>query len=1009
MPRKNDEQHLRRLIAFFSALIILAILANLVFSLTQSRWNVLTERGNTAQKLVQVLEEQTSGSINAVELALQAITKSLQLLPAQSPDRKRMVQEIMEGNIRNLPFVRAIWVLDSEGNMIHDSQQLPGRYNLSDREYFRLHRDNPAHGLYIDRPILSKLGVWFIAISTRISRPDGSFGGVVVAAFEPKYLERFYESIKIGKDGVVTLLGIDGTLMLRVPLMEGVYGEKLNPLPKFIQMLPSANAGSYQSKSSIDAVERMYFYRRVTGRPLVVAVGIGENEALAAWRSFAQSHVVASLAFVLVIAMLTYLTLHEVNKRAALHRALRERESALAHAQQLAYIGSWRMELKTMAVQWSLEMYRLLGIDAVNVSPTLAKFLMFFHPEDRQAIERSVQDGRAWSGELRSDPALGPLRHFHAYGTEIRDAGGNVTALAGTLQEVTERRRSDEKLHLAARVFEHTRDGIIITDAENNIVAVNAAFERITGYREAEVLGNNPRMLHSDRHDAAFHRALWDSLQKTGQWRGEIWNRRKNGEIYPEWLIVSAIRDAQNRATGYVGVFTDLSEIKEANEQLEFLINHDPLTRLPNRSLLKDRLQQAIDAAQVNHHQVALLLLNIDRLQRINDSIGHDAGDALLQEMARRLLANVQAGDTLARMGSDEFVLVLTHFENTDDIITRAMRLLDTVAAPCVISSHALTVTASIGIAIYPDDAIKPGDLLRNADAALSHVKQAGRNGFRFFTAEMNARALHLVSLEHQLRSALARNELSLHYQPQVCLKDSRICGAEALIRWNTAELGMISPADFIPMAEDTGLIVAIGEWAIRTACSQNKAWQDAGLPPLAVAVNVSMHQITAGTLPDIIRDALQQSDLAPHCLEIELTESVLMHETEMAMRQIAELRQMGVKVSLDDFGTGYSSLAYLSRFSFDKLKIDQCFVRNIMTDHKSAAIAHATIALAHGLDIIVIAEGVETKEQLEYLRGGRCDEIQGFLVSPPVPARELAAFLAKSAGISSLSKTNIE
>lgn len=998
VPSKNDEHRVSVLIAAFSVLIAAAILVNLAFSPAQGRRTVLAEKSNTAQNLARVLEEQTASSINAVDLALQSTTKSLQLLPAQSQNRQRQVQEILESNLRNLPFVRAIWVLDGEGNMIYDSEQLPGRYKLSDREYFRLHRDNPSSGLYIDRPILSKIGVWFIGISRRINRPDGSFGGVIVAAFEPQYLERFYESIKIGKDGVVTLLGIDGTLMLRVPLLEGVYGQKLEPLPKFIKMLPSINVGSYQAKSSVDGVERLYFYRRVHGRPLVVVVGFGEIEALSAWRDATRTYVAGSLTFLLVIALLAHITLHELHKGTALNRALRESEAALAEAQRLSHTGSWRLDLATMGGQWSHEMYRLLGIDSIHVAPSLTKLLLFFHPDDRPAIERSVQKGSAWSGELRSNPALGPIRHFHVNATEVRDTKGNVTALLGTLQEVTERRQADEKLRLAARVFEHTQDGIIITDAANNIIAVNAAFERITGYAEAEVLGNSPRMLHSDRHDAAFHRALWNSLMTTGQWRGEIWNKRKSGEVYPEWLVISAIQDAQNRCTGYVAVFADLSEIKEANEQLGFLVNHDPLTRLPNRSLLKDRLQQAINAARANNHQVALLMLNLDRMHRINDSIGHDAGDALLQEMAHRLLTRVRPGDTLARLGSDEFVLVLTHFDNTNDIITRALRLLETVAAPCVLHGHALTVTASIGIAIYPDDGDNPGEILKNADAALSHVKQAGRNDFRFFTAEMNLRALHWVSMEHQLRGAMAHNQLLLYYQPKVCLNDGRICGAEALMRWNTADMQMISPVDFIPIAEETGLIVAMGEWAIHTACSQNKAWQDAGLPPLPVAVNVSAHQITAGGVPEIVRKALQQTGLAPHCLEIELTESVLMSETEIAMRQIGELRQMGLKVSLDDFGTGYSSLGYLSRFTLDKLKIDQSFVRNIMTDAKSAAIVNATIALAHGLGITVIAEGVETADQVDYLRQIECDEIQGFLVSQPVAALEFAALLSKFA-----------
>nr|WP_307731936.1 EAL domain-containing protein [Massilia sp. H27-R4] len=424
------------------------------------------------------------------------------------------------------------------------------------------------------------------------------------------------------------------------------------------------------------------------------------------------------------------------------------------------------------------------------------------------------------------------------------------------------------------------------------------------------------------------------------------------------------------------------------------MVNHDPLTRLPNRSLLNDRLGQAIEAAHQGQRVIAVLLLNIDRLQRVNDSIGHDAGDLLLREMAQRLLLRLQPGDTLARIGSDEFVLVLSHVDDNDDINAAAQQMLDTVAAPCQLLGHEVVVTASVGIALFPLDGVTASDLIKNADTALSHVKNSGRNSFRYFTSEMNTRALHWMALEHRLRNALGRAEFSLFYQPQVRLADMQVCGAEALIRWRSAELGMISPAEFIPLAEDSGLIVEIGEWVIRSACAQNKAWQDAGLRALPVAVNVSAHQITAGTLPAIVKSALLHSGMEARYLSIELTESVLMQEAELAMAQIAELRGLGVAVALDDFGTGYSSLSYLSRFALDKLKIDQSFVRNITDDAKSAAIAKATIALALGLGITVVAEGVETGEQLDYLDAAGCDEVQGYFFSRPLAAEEFVVLL---------------
>jgi diguanylate cyclase (GGDEF)-like protein/PAS domain S-box-containing protein len=554
-------------------------------------------------------------------------------------------------------------------------------------------------------------------------------------------------------------------------------------------------------------------------------------------------------------------------------------------------------------------------------------------------------------------------------------------------------RESEHRLELARQVFDSTQESIMMTDACANIVAVNPAFEQITGFREAEVVGLNPRLLRSGQHDAAFYRCMWDSLEQDGQWRGEIWNRRKNGEVYPERTSISAVRDEDGKLTAYVSVSTDLSALKAAHNRLDFLSNHDALTQLPNRSLFHDRLQQSIAAARRDGSQLALLLVNVDRLSRINDSLGHAAGDALLREVARRASAIAGPADTVARLSGDEFVL-LTSCDDTEDIIYAAQRLIEAISQPHSVGGHDVVVTGSIGISVFPRDGDIPGDLLKAADAALAHQKDAGRNGFRFFKGEMNAEAMRWLALETRLRRAIGQAELALHFQPQVARADGRLLGMEALLRWHSSELGRVSPADFIPLAEDTGLILPIGDWVIRQACLQNKAWQDAGLPRIPVAVNVSAHQFKAGTVPAVVRAALAESGLEARYLEIELTESVMMGDTTGAEAQLAELRALGVSLSLDDFGTGYSSLGYLSRFSLDKLKIDQAFVRNITTDPRSAAIAQATIALAEGLSLRVVAEGVETLAQRDYLGRIGCEVLQGYLYSQPLPAREMETLL---------------
>ncbi|SHH11306.1 PAS domain S-box-containing protein/diguanylate cyclase (GGDEF) domain-containing protein [Massilia sp. CF038] len=564
-------------------------------------------------------------------------------------------------------------------------------------------------------------------------------------------------------------------------------------------------------------------------------------------------------------------------------------------------------------------------------------------------------------------------------------------------------RDNAQRLRMTEQVFQSTQESIMMTDTAGAIIAVNAAFEQVTGYSEQEVLGQNPRILKSGRHDAAFYQDIFDSLRQAGQWRGEIWNRRKNGQVYPERIVIDAVRGDDGKPEAYVSVSSDVSALRAAHHQVDFLSHHDSLTLLPNRQVLAQRVRDAVTAARTGERQIALLLFNLDRLQRINDSLGHETGDAMLQEMARR--AGVVAGpnDTLAHMGGDEFVLLLTDCLDSDAIANTAGRLIEAISRPVQVGGHDLILTASIGISVYPRDGGTPSELLKAADVALSHMKDTGRNGFRFFKGEMNAHALRWMSLETHLRRAIERGELSLHYQPQVAIADGRICSMEALLRWRSPELGQVAPGDFIALAEDTGLILPIGNWVIRQACLQNKAWQDAGMAPLRVAVNVSAHQFMVGNLPEVVADALAESGLEARYLEVELTESVMMHDSEATAAQLARLTDMGVSISLDDFGTGYSSLGYLSRFMLDKLKIDQTFVRNITTEPRSAAIAQATIALAHGLSLVVIAEGVETEAQYQFLKAIGCDEVQGYLFSRPVPPDQMENLICGKSSLAHL------
>ena len=559
--------------------------------------------------------------------------------------------------------------------------------------------------------------------------------------------------------------------------------------------------------------------------------------------------------------------------------------------------------------------------------------------------------------------------------------------------DITDRKAKENQLLQSAKVFENLIEGIIITDNQTHIIAVNPAFTKITGFEREEVLGKSTKILQSGEHDEAFYQRMWEALDRSGEWQGEIWNKHKNGEIYPELLSISTIDDSEGQVVNYIAVFSDISKIKKTEEKLWFLAHHDPLTHLPNRLMLQERLEHVLEKIDREQSKVALLFIDLDRFKEINDSFGHPSGDLLLQTIAKRLSILMRREDTIARISGDEFVILIENVKQTQSLIQITKKILQEVSRPIILEEHEVTITASIGIAMGPANGHDATTLLKNADTALYRAKASGRDNFEFFSQEMSQSSFELLLLHNALRNALKRNEFTLYYQPQVDIWSQEVLGTEALLRWDHPDLGSISPEEFIPIAEDMGLINAIGEWVLYQACTQMKQWIDAGISLTHIAVNLSGKQLEDPKILPIVQQALIKTGLDAKFLELEITESTLINE-KAYMSVLETLKALGIRISIDDFGTGYSSLSRLKHLPIDKLKIDRSFIQNLINDTDNKAIIKTIIALARNLKLDIIAEGVETQEEADFLLSQGCHKIQGFLHSKPLTAQELEVWL---------------
>jgi diguanylate cyclase (GGDEF)-like protein/PAS domain S-box-containing protein len=599
---------------------------------------------------------------------------------------------------------------------------------------------------------------------------------------------------------------------------------------------------------------------------------------------------------------------------------------------------------------------------------------------------------------------------FEPMEVDIRCKDGSVrTALVGaallansfhdshlvTLYDITDRRVAERRLRVLAGAFQHSGEAILVTNELRRIVEVNAAFERMTGYAAEEVLGKDPSFLASGRTTAEEYAQMQQGLAEANFWKGELWDRHKDGHIFPVLVTLATIRDDSNAVRHYVASYTDITERKAYEERISYLAHHDALTKLPNRFSLQDRLEQALATARRDHTRLAVLLIDLDNFKTINDTLGHNIGDGILVEVARRLRESVRDSDIVARLGGDEFVVALTE-SGSGAVPVLAAKLLHALARPYVIDGYDLNSTPSIGISVYPEDGDSAESLIKSSDVAMYHAKSNGRNNFQFFTPAMNVAATERLNIENSLRLGLERHQFLLHYQPQVDVTSGQVVGVEALVRWQHPQFGMVVPDRFIPIAEETGLILPLGAWVLEAAVEQLAAWESQGLRGLRMAINLSARQLRDNGLLPVIEAVLGRYGVRAEQIELEITESAAMENAERTAAILLQLRAMGVGLAIDDFGTGYSSLSYLKRLPVGTLKIDRSFVMDIERDENDAAICTATISLAHSLGLSVVAEGVETAAQLEYLKKLGCDLAQGYYFSKPMPAEECTAFIRK-------------
>lgn len=974
-----------------------------VASATLSSYTETLSRGRyDAIAQARLVAEHASTTIDFADLALltakDVLTDDDMVASVHLSARRRdLINSSLKGIQSRVRGVVSISVTGADGVVFSNSLGVAPGISLAGRDYFKTVKAQTRNAPVVSEAILGRVSnKWGIQVARRIEFKDGRFAGMLVANLGlAESFDSFYESLTRGKRDAIALYDAQSRLISRYPRADQLIGK---PLPRnsvsdaLKNMVPE---GSIEQQSVVDGQVRLFAFTQVPRYHLYALVAPTKADVMAGWTR--QRNLNALYAAMALVAGL-YLT-HLTRKGA---RSVSELESTRNHLEEIANRGT--------ALIWTSGKDRLcdyfnepwLKFTGRTLEQELGNgWTEGIHPDDYErclsTYTAQFEQRTSFTMEYRLRSASGEYRWILDQGNARFDASGTFIGYIGFCYDITDRILADEQIRQAASVFSHAREGILITDANGTIIDVNEAFTRITGYPREDAIGQHPRLLKSGQHEKAFYEAMWSVLLSEGHWTGEMWNRRKNGELYAVLTAISVIRDAGGKTLRYVALFSDITLLKKHQSQLEHVAHFDALTGLPNRVLLADRLRHAMSQAQRRGQLLAVVYLDLDGFKAINDGHGHDAGDHVLVTLAHRMKMVLREGDTLARLGGDEFVAVLIDLEDAGACLPMLTRLLAAASQPVQSGDLNLQVSASLGVAVFPQEQdIDPDQLLRQADQAMYHAKLAGKNRFQIFDSaqDRNLRGHH-ESLE-RIRLALGQGEFVLYYQPKVNMRSGKVIGAEALIRWQHPEKGLLAPALFLPVIEDHPLAVDVGEWVMGTALAQMAQWSKAGLT-LPVSVNIGARQLQQSNFVQRLKAILgEHPDAPPGCLELEVLETSALADVGLVSQVIEDCAKVGVQFALDDFGTGYSSLTYLKRLRVALLKIDQSFVRDMLEDPDDLAILEGVIGLATAFKRKVIAEGVETVEHGTALLHLGCEMAQGYGIARPMPAQEVAAWVAR-------------